>query len=59
METDTDTLLRVILALVAVWLALAVIERFVDVLASVLAPVSKLLVIAVLALIVLSLLDRL
>jgi hypothetical protein len=59
METDTDTLLRVILALVAVWLALVVIERFVDVLASVLAPVSKLLVIAVLALIVLSLLDRL
>ncbi len=59
MDTDTDSLLRVILVLVAVWLALEVVETFVDVLQFILVPLPKLLGVAVIVLIVLSLLDRL
>ncbi|MFT4881826.1 MAG: hypothetical protein ACI9CA_001443 [Natronomonas sp.] len=59
MDTDTDSLLRIILVLVVIWLALEVVETFVDVLQFILVPLPKLLGVAVIVLIVLSLLDRL
>lgn len=59
MDIDTDTLLKVILVLVVVWLVLEVLEAFVDVLQFILVPLPKLLGVAVIILIVLYLLDRL
>jgi hypothetical protein len=59
MDIDTDTLLKVILVLVVVWLALEVLEAFVDVLQFILVPLPKLLGVAIIVLIVLYLLDRL
>jgi hypothetical protein len=59
MDTDTDSLLRIILVLVVIWLALEVVETFVDVLQFILVPLPKLLGVAVIVLIVRSLLDRL
>ena len=59
MDIDTDTLLKVILVLVVVWLVLEVLEAFVDVLQFVLVPLPKLLGVAIIILIVLYLLDRL
>jgi hypothetical protein len=59
MDIDTDTLLKIILVLVVVWLVLEVLEAFVDVLQFILVPLPKLLGVAVIILIVLYLLDRL
>jgi len=59
MDIDTDTLLKVILVLVVVWLTLEVLEAFVDVLQFILVPLPKLLGVAVIILIALYLLDRL
>jgi hypothetical protein len=59
MDIDTDTLLKVILVLVVVWLALEVLEAAVDVLQFILVPLPKLLGVAIIVLIVLYLLDRL
>ena len=59
MDIDTDTLLKIILVLVVVWLALEVLEALVDVLQFVLVPLPKLLGVAIIVLVVLSLLDRL
>jgi hypothetical protein len=59
MDIDTDTLLKVILVLVVVWLALEILEAFVDVLQFILVPLPKLLGVAIIILIVLYLFDRL
>jgi hypothetical protein len=59
MDIETDTLLKVILVLVVVWLALEVLEAAVDVLQFILVPLPKLLGVAIIILIVLYLLDRL
>lgn len=59
MDIDTDTLLKIILVLVVVWLALEVLETFVDVLQFILVPLPKLLGVAVIVLILLYLLDQL
>jgi len=57
-DIDTDSLLKIILVLVVVWLALEVLEAFVDSLASILGLARPLVGLAVLGLIVLWLLDE-
>jgi hypothetical protein len=59
MDIDTDTLLKIILVLVVVWLVLEVLEVFVNVLQFILVPLPKLLGVAIIILIVLYLFDRL
>jgi hypothetical protein len=56
---DTDTLLKVILVLVVVWLAFEVLETFVDTIGALLGPLPNVLGIVIVVLIVLFLLDRL
>jgi hypothetical protein len=55
---DTDDLLKIILVLVVVWLGLEVVEAFVDTLAGILGLARPAIGLAVLALIVLWLLDE-
>ena len=55
---DTESLLKLVLVLVVVWLALELLETFVGALAAVLGIARPLLGLLVLALIVLWLLDR-
>jgi len=57
-DIDTDTLLKVILVLAVVWLALEVLELFLDTLQFVFALLPKVLGVALIVLIVLYLLDR-
>jgi len=56
---DTDTLLKVVLVLVVVWLALEVLDVVVDLAFGIFGFLRPLLGVVVLALIVLYLLDRL
>ena len=58
-DVDTDTLLKVVLVLVVVWLALEVLETFVDVVRGVFGFLPNLIGVAIVVLIVLYLLDRL
>jgi hypothetical protein len=55
---DTDTLLKVVLVLAVIWLALEVLEVFLETLSFILTPLPKLLGLALIVLIVLYLLDR-
>ncbi|MFB6142125.1 MAG: hypothetical protein ABEJ30_02145 [Halorientalis sp.] len=55
---DTDSLLKIVLVLVVLWLALSVLEEFVDVVATLLGPLQPILGLLVLVIIVLYLLDR-
>jgi hypothetical protein len=57
-DIDTDTLLKVILVLAVVWLALEVLELFLDTLQFVFALLPKVLGVALIVIIVLYLLDR-
>ncbi|SEW15269.1 DUF7554 family protein [Halobacterium jilantaiense] len=57
-ELDADTLLRVVLVLVVVWLALEVLEAFVGALAAVLGLARPFIGLLVVALVVLWLLDE-
>jgi hypothetical protein len=56
---EVETLLKIILVLAVVWLALEVLELFVETLAFVLEALPKLLGVAIIVLVVLYLLDRL
>jgi len=58
-DVDTDTLLKVVLVLVVVWLALEVLDAFVDVVRGVFGFLPNLIGVAIVVLIVLYLLDRL
>ena len=57
-KLDVDTLIKVILVLVVVWLALQIFEEFVGTLSYILGPFSNLLGLIVLVILVLWLLDR-
>jgi hypothetical protein len=57
-DIDTDTLLKVVLVLAVVWLALEVLEIFLDTLQFVFNFLPKLLGVALIVIIVLYLLDR-
>jgi len=57
-DIDVDTLLKVVLVLAIVWLALEILEAFVQTLAFVLEPLPKLLGLVLIVLVVLYLLDR-
>jgi hypothetical protein len=57
-KIDTDTLLKVVLVLAVIWLALEVLELFVDALAFILTPLPKIIGLLVIVLIVLYLFDR-
>jgi hypothetical protein len=56
---EVETLLKIILVLAVVWLALEVLELFVETLAFILEALPKLLGVAIIVLVVLYLLDRL
>jgi hypothetical protein len=57
-KLDVDTLIKVILVLVVVWLALQIVEAFAGTLSYILGPFSNLLGLIVLVILVLWLLDR-
>lgn len=57
-KLDVNTLLKIVLVLVAVWLALSIVGELVDTFAYVLGPFSNLVGLVVLLLLVLWLLDR-
>lgn len=57
-EIEAETLLKVVLVLAVVWLALEVLEVFLETLQFILAPLPKLVGLALIVLVVLSLLDR-
>jgi hypothetical protein len=57
-EIEAETLLKVLLVLAVVWLALEVVEAFVETIQFVLAPLPELLGVVLIVLIVLYLLDR-
>lgn len=57
-ELDADTLLQIILVLIVVWLVLEVLEATVDLIGSFLGLLPNLIGLAIVALIVLWLLDR-
>lgn len=57
-EIEVETLLKVLLVLAVVWLALEVLDVFVETLQFILSPLPKLIGLAVIVLIVLYLLDR-
>jgi hypothetical protein len=57
-KLDVEDLLKIVLVLVVVWLVLEVIGGFLDILGWILGPLQPLVGLAVLALIVLWLLDR-
>jgi len=57
-EIEAETLLKVVLVLAVVWLALEVLEVFLETLQFILAPLPKLVGLALIVLVVLYLLDR-
>lgn len=57
-KLDVDTLLKIVLILVAIWLVLGIVEELVEAVAFVLGPASNVVGLVVLLLIVLWLLDR-
>lgn len=57
-KIEVETLLKVVLVLAVIWLALEVLEIFVETLQFLLAPLPKLVGVALIVLIVLYLLDR-
>ncbi|QSG08654.1 DUF7554 family protein [Halapricum desulfuricans] len=56
---DADDLLKIVLALVVVWLLLEIVGEFLNILAWLLGPFQPLLALVIVVLIVLWLLDRL
>lgn len=58
-KLDVETLLKVVLVLVVLWLALEVVDSVLDIALGLLGPLRPLLGLLILALIVLWLLDRL
>jgi hypothetical protein len=58
-DIDTDTLLKVVLVLAVVWLALEILEIFLDTLEFVFNLFPKVIGLALIVLIILYLLDRL
>jgi uncharacterized membrane protein required for colicin V production len=58
-DLDADTLLKIILILVAIWLVFEIVGEILHILGSILGPLRPLLGLAILLLIVLWLLDRL
>lgn len=57
-EIEVETLLQVVLVLAVVWLALEVLEVFVETLQFILTPLPKVIGLVLIVLIILSLLDR-
>jgi len=57
-KLDVDTLLKIVLVLVVVWLALEIVGEILGLFAFVLGPLSSLLGLVVVVLIILYLLDR-
>lgn len=57
-KIDVETLLKIILVLVALWLALSVVGEFLNIFAFVLGPLSNLIGLVVLLILVLYLLDK-
>lgn len=57
-EIEVETLLKIILVLAVVWLALEVLEVFVETLAFILEPLPKIFGVVIIVLVVLYLLDR-
>lgn len=57
-NVEAETLLKVVLVLAVVWLALEILEAFVDTLQFLLAPLPELLGVVLVVLVVLYLLDR-
>lgn len=58
-KIEVETLLKLILILVLIWLGLAILGEFVDLIARILGPFFNLIGLIIVALIVLWLLDRL
>lgn len=58
-DVDADTLLKVVLVLVVIWLALEVVDTVLDIAFGLLGPLRPLVGLVVLALVALYLLDRL
>lgn len=58
-DIDTDTLLKVVLVLAVVWLALEILDLFIDTLQFVFNFLPKVLGVALIVIIILYLLDRL
>lgn len=58
-DIDVETLLKVVLVLVVIWIALEIIGGVLDILSWILGPLRPLLGLVILALIILWLLDRL
>ena len=58
-DVDVETLLKVVLVLVVIWLALEIVGGILDILSWILGPLRPLVGLLILALIVLWLLDRL
>ena len=58
-DLDADTLLKVVLVLVVIWLALEVVGEILDIALGLLGPLRPLVGLVVLALVALYLLDRL
>jgi len=57
-KLDVDTLIKIVLVLVAIWLALSIVEEVLETFAWLLGPFSNLIGLVVLLLLVLWLLDR-
>lgn len=57
-KLDVDTLLKIVLVLVAVWLILSIVGEVLETFAYILSPFSNLVGLVVLLLLVLFLLDR-
>lgn len=57
-KLDVDTLVKLILVLVVIWLALSIVEEFVGTVAAILGPFSNIIGIIILLILVLWLLDR-
>jgi hypothetical protein len=57
-KLDVDTLLKIVLVLVVVWLALEILGEILGLFAFILGPLSSLLGLVVIVLIILYLLDR-
>lgn len=58
-DVDADTLLKVVLVLVVIWLGLEVLDTVLDIALGLLGPLRPLIGLVVLALVALYLLDRL
>lgn len=57
-KLDVDDLIKIVLVLVAIWLALSIVEEFVKTLSYILSPLGDVLGLVVLLLLALWLLDR-